>query len=69
MNLGEIELFEVFLKVPVIIIIRASENSVLGLIYINVYQFWRWVGGAHGLSYSNCLLLIKIKKLNEHNLS
>ena len=30
--------FEVFLKVPVIIIIRFGEN-VLGTIYIDIYQF------------------------------
>ena len=29
-----------FLKVPVIIIIRFGENNVLGTTYINVYKFW-----------------------------
>ena len=39
--------FEVFLKVPVIIIIEFCENNVLGTIYIDIYQFggWEWGGG------------------------
>ena len=32
--------FDVFLKVPVIIIIRFGENKVLGTTYIDVYKFW-----------------------------
>ena len=31
---------EVFLKVPVIIIIRFGENNVLGTIYIYIFLFW-----------------------------
>ena len=37
-----------FLKVPVIIIIRFGENNVLGTIYINIYQFWGWAREVHG---------------------
>ena len=36
--------FEVFLKVPVIIIIRFEKNDVLGTIYIDIYEFWGWAG-------------------------
>ena len=46
--------FDVFLKVPVIIIIRSNENNVLELIYIN---FGGWFGGdVHGASYISRLL-------------
>ena len=31
-----------FIKVPVIIIIRFDENNVLGTIYIQIYIFQRW---------------------------
>ena len=39
--------FGMFLKVPVIIIIRVIENNVLGLIYIDIYKFRGWTGVAH----------------------
>ena len=39
---------EVFLKVPVIIIIRFGENNVLGTIYIDIYQFLEWAEEEHG---------------------
>ena len=35
--------FEVFLRVPVIIIIRFGEKNALGTIYIDIYKF-RWGG-------------------------
>ena len=35
--------FEVFLKVPVIIIIRFGEKYVLGTIYIDIFQFWGYM--------------------------
>ena len=38
--------FEVFLKEPVIIIMRFGENNVLGTIYIYIYHFRR--GGSQG---------------------
>ena len=31
--------FEVFLKVPVMIIIRLGENNVLGPIHVDIYRF------------------------------
>ena len=61
--------FEVFLKVPVIIIMRFSENNVLGTIYINIYQFWGVCGGwLHGSHFIYCLLFIKTEKVQEHDL-
>ena len=56
-----------FLKVPVIIIIRFGEN-VLGTIYIDIYQFQGWAGVLHGSPYIFCLLFIKTKKVQEHDL-
>ena len=61
--------FEVFLKVPVIII-RFGENNVFWPIYINMYQFPGLEGG--GINGSPCiyrLLFIKVEKLQEHDLS
>ena len=55
--------FKVFLKVPVIIIIRFGEN-VLETIYINIYQFWG--GGVYIVHLTFiCLLFIKTEKLQE----
>ena len=47
--LCEIGLFHIvlFLKVPMIIIMRFSENKVLGPKYINIYQF-RGLAEGHG---------------------
>ena len=73
MNLSEIVIsislreIEVFLKVPMIIIIRFSENNVLGTIYIEIYQFQRRARGEHGSPYIFCLLFIKTE-VKEHNL-
>ena len=41
--------FEVFLKVPVIIIIRFAEINVLGTIYIDIYLHFGTGWGIHGL--------------------
>ena len=49
-----------FLKVPVIIIMRFGENIVLGLKYINMYEFWR-----EGCTYSTIHFLFIIKKKTE----
>ena len=71
MNLCETGLFhivEVFLKVPVIIIIF-DENYVLGpniLIYINFGG--ERGGGLHGPPYIFSLLFIKSEKVKEHDL-
>ena len=54
---------EVFLKIPVIIIIRFCENNVLGPILIN-FGGWR-----SGSLYISRLPLIKAKNLQEHDLS
>ena len=38
--------FEVFLKIPVIIILRFGENNVLGTIYIiSIYINFEWFAG------------------------
>ena len=39
--------FEVFLKVPMKIIMRFGDNCVLGKIYIDIYQFGRVREGAY----------------------
>ena len=61
--------FEMFLKVPVIIIIRFGENNVLGTIYISIYINF---GGGRGKYMVHltlfCLLFIKTEKLKEHDL-
>ena len=50
-NLREIWLFysirefKMFLKVPMIIIIRFGENNVFGQIYIDIHQFREWAAG------------------------
>ena len=54
---------EMFLKVPVIIIIRFGENNLLGTIYVDIYQFQRWARGLHGSPYVYCLLFIKVNYL------
>ena len=75
MHLWEIWLFHIvwgfkaFLKAPVIFINRVAENNALGTIYINIYII---LGGGFTwymvhLPFS-CSLLIKTKKLKEHDL-
>ena len=55
-----------FLKVPVIIILRFGENNVLGPKYIDIYQFRGLAEGeVHG---SVLLLFIKTDKVQEHDL-
>ena len=49
-----------FLKLPVIIIIRFGENNVLGPIFIDMSLFRGWV---HGLLYISRFLFIKTEKL------
>ena len=74
MNLWEIGLFhglkgfELFPKVPVIIIMRFCENNVLETIYMDIYQFWGFAEGLHGSPYIFCLLFIKMEKVREHGL-
>ena len=53
--------FEVFLKVPMIIIMRFGENNVLA----NMEGFAK---ALHGLPYICCLLFIKTEKVQEHDL-
>ena len=59
--------FGVFLKVPLIIIIRFGENKVLGTIYIDIYKFrwWTGEGQVQGPSCSGFIIYKKgkIKKL------
>ena len=55
--------FEVFLKVPVIIIIRFGENNVLGTIYIDIYKFGGGRGEVHGPPHIVFLLFIKTEKV------
>ena len=70
-NLREIGLFHivledhVFLKAPMIIIIKFGENNVLWQ-YILI---WGFAEGIVGLPYISCFLFIKIEKLQEHDLS
>ena len=54
-----------FLKVPVIIIIRFRKNNVLGTIYIN---FGGGQGGYMVHLIFFCLLFIKTEILQEHDL-
>ena len=63
MNLCEIGLFLiifVFLKVPVIIIMRFGENNVSCLKYIDIYEF-PVVRGGHAYSTVHFLFIIKKK--------
>ena len=59
----------VFLKVLVIIIVRFGENNVLGPKYINIYKFWRFVGGVihYMVHITFFLLFIKTEKVQEHD--
>ena len=54
--------FEVFLKVPVIIIMRFGGNNVFGTIHINFEGFADYMvsklHGSHGSPYIICLLFI-----------
>ena len=62
---------EVYLKVPVIIIIRFPKIICFGPMYIDIYQFQRWAGrsGLHGLPYISRLFFIKSEKLEERDIS
>ena len=52
-----------FLKVPIIIIMRFGENNVLCPKYINIYEFGRGVwGDVHNPPYIFGLLLKKNRK-------
>ena len=59
--------FEVFLRVPVIIIIRLGKNNALGTIYIDIFQFWGRAGGHMVHLTFFCLLFMKTEKLQEHD--
>ena len=67
--------FQVFLKVPVIIIILFCESNVLRLTHINILytnfvgRRGGGVGCEQGLLYILRLLFIKTENLQEHNLS
>ena len=56
--------FEVFLKVPVIIIVRFGQNNVLETIYISIFVDFGggWGGYMVRLAFL-CLLFIKTEKL------
>ena len=65
MNPCEIGLFHivlVFLKVPVIIIVRFGGNNVLCPKYMNIYEFRGVWGDVYIPPYIFCLLLKKQKK-------
>ena len=73
MNLCEIGLFHigfVFLKVPVIIIMRFGENNVLCKKYIDIYMNFGGYGGGDVHIPPNifCLLFKKTEKVQEHDL-
>ena len=53
--------FQVFQKVPVIIIMRFGKKNVLCPKYINIYEIWRGGYGRdiHGPQYIFCLLFKK----------
>ena len=51
--------FEVFLKLPVIIIFRFYENNVLWPIYINIYRIWRFVDMITAVSFYFSLTIHK----------
>ena len=61
--------FEAFLKIPVIIIMRFSENNVLCSKYIDIYEFRR-VRGWCTYSTVHFLFIIqkKAEKVQEHDL-
>ena len=61
--------FEAFLNVHASIYMRFGENNVLGTIYIYIYQFQggSW-GRLYGSPYILGLLLIKMEKVQEHDL-
>ena len=71
MNLCEIGLFHtvgVFLKVPMIIIMRFCENNVLGPKYIDIYKFWGFIGGLDSPPYVFIIIIIhKTGKVEEHD--
>ena len=58
---------EVFLKVPMILIILFFENNVLGTIYIDRYRFWGLGGYMVHLTFFS-LLFLKMEKLQELHL-
>ena len=63
--------FEVFLKLPVIFLIRFCENAVVWKICKDKYQYISIPGvggGMHGLLHISRLLFIKTETLQEHNL-
>ena len=60
---------EVFLKLPVIIIMKFGENNVLGRIHINIHISVGFDSGLHGSAYIFCLLFINTEKVQEHDLS
>ena len=69
-NLYSFRGFEVFLKVPVIIIIRLGENNVSGQIYINKSQYIlieQWVDGDKWFTLHFSFTIIKTKKSHEHD--
>ena len=54
-----------------ICIMRFGENNVFETIYIDIYKFCRFAGGGgklHCSPYIYCLLFIKMKKVQEHDL-
>ena len=55
-------LFEVFLKVPMIIIMRFSKKNVLCPIYIDIYEFRGGVRGGHTWSTVHFLFIIPINR-------
>ena len=58
-----------FLKVPVMIVLRFGENNVVGPKYINIYEFWGgFEGDVHISPYIFCLLFKKTEKVQEHDL-
>ena len=57
-----------FLKVPVIIIIRFGENNVLCPKYINIYEFRGGTGGRTSSTVHNAFIIKKNRKVEEHDL-
>ena len=51
-----------FLKVPMMIIMRFGENNVLCPKYIDIYEFQVVRGAVHGPLYIFCLLFKKTEK-------
>ena len=60
--------FNVFQKVPVVIIMRFGENNVLLEYYIDTYKFWGLNGGLHASPYIFCLLFMQSEKVKKHDL-